>query len=44
MMSKDPDTAVRVANRMKAVYESIGLAHHTYITTINNRGVKMIEE
>jgi homoserine kinase len=42
MLSKDPATAREVEKVMKAVYEKIGLAHHTYVTTINQQGVKII--
>jgi homoserine kinase len=42
MLSKDPATAREVEKVMKAVYERIGLAHHTYVTTINQQGVKVL--
>jgi homoserine kinase len=42
MLSKDPATAREVEKVMKAVYEKIGLAHHTYVTTINQEGVKVL--
>ncbi len=44
MLSRDRDTAARVESAMKSVYAGIGLPHHTYITAINNRGIKIIEE
>jgi hypothetical protein len=29
---------------MHEVFENIGLAHHTYVTTINQHGVKIVSE
>ena len=42
MLSKDQVTAIRVESVMKEIYERIGLAYHTYVTTINMEGVKVI--
>lgn len=42
MLSTDPVTAEKVEKAMKTIYEKIGLAHHTYITTINQEGVKIV--
>jgi homoserine kinase len=42
MLSKDVDTAVRVEAIMQNIYTRIGLDHHTYVTTINQQGVKII--
>jgi homoserine kinase len=42
MLSRDRATALEVEKRMCAVYDKIGLAYHTYITTINREGVKII--
>lgn len=42
MLSKDPGTAEALEKIMKEVYTRIGLDHHTYVTTINNEGVKVI--
>jgi homoserine kinase len=42
MLSTDPVTAEKVEKVMKTIYEKIGLAHHTYITTINQEGVKIV--
>jgi len=42
MLSKDPSTAGEVEKVMKAIYEKIGLAHHTYVTSINQEGVKIV--
>ncbi len=44
MLSKDETTARNVETVMKEIYDSIGLAYHTYVTTINKTGVKIIEE
>jgi homoserine kinase len=43
MLSKDEETANAVEKEMKTFYEKIGLAHYTYVTTINQHGVKIIE-
>jgi homoserine kinase len=42
MLSKDKTTAYAVENIMKDIYQRIGLDHHTYVTTINPQGVKVI--
>ena len=42
MLSKDEQTATAVENVMKEIYNKIGLAYHTYVTTINQTGVKII--
>ena len=43
MLSKDENTALTVENVMKEIYDGIGLAYHTYVTTINKTGVKIVE-
>ncbi|MFT3945508.1 MAG: homoserine kinase [Agriterribacter sp.] len=43
MLSKDEATAVAVENAMKEAYTATGIAYHTYVTTINTQGVKVIE-
>ena len=43
MLSKTKATAVAVENVMKGIYDKIGLAYHTYVTTINQQGVKIID-
>ena len=42
MLSKDQATALEVENVMKEVYERIGIDYHTYVTTINKKGVKVV--
>jgi homoserine kinase len=42
MLSQDYDTAVEVEKTMHGIYTRIGLDHHTYVTTINQQGVKII--
>lgn len=42
MLSKDHSTATVVEKVMQAIYEKIGLAYHTYVTSINQEGVKII--
>ena len=44
MLSKDEATAIQVEMVMKEIYERIGLAYHTYVTTINMEGVKVISD
>ena len=43
MLSKDEATALDVEKIMQEIYTRIGLDHHTYVTTINQDGVKIIE-
>jgi homoserine kinase len=42
MLSKDEKIALEVEKVMQAVYERIGIDYHTYVTTINTQGVKVI--
>jgi len=42
MLSKDQVTALRVEKVMKEVYDRIGIDYHTYVTTINKKGVKVV--
>ena len=42
MLSKDAATAKSVEKLMQEIYIRIGLDHHTYVTTINQHGVKII--
>lgn len=42
MLSKDENTAKAVEEQMHAVYESLALDHHTYVTTINDSGVRFV--
>lgn len=42
MLSRDESTARQVEDIMKDIYTRIGLDHHTYVTTINQQGVKVI--
>ena len=43
MLSKDEATAVAVEHQMHSVYDRLSLEHHTYVTTINQTGVKFIK-
>jgi len=43
MLSKNEATAYEVEKAMKEVYTATGIAYHTYVTTINTQGVKIIE-
>jgi homoserine kinase len=43
MLSRDARTALSVESAMKYVYDKIGIAYHTHVTTINKEGVKIVE-
>jgi homoserine kinase len=43
MLSKDRSTAVLAEQIMENVYTRLGLAYHTYVTTINNEGCQLFE-
>ena len=42
MLSKQEYTAIKVEQVMKDIYNKIGLDYHTYVTKINNQGVKIL--
>lgn len=42
MLSKEEHTAHKVQQEMHAVYNNIGLEHHTYVTRINKEGVRIL--
>jgi homoserine kinase len=42
MLSRDETTAIQLEKIMRDIYQRIGLDHHTYVTTINEQGVKII--
>lgn len=44
MLCKQENIAKDVEIIMKDIYENTGLAYHTYVTTINNNGITIIEE
>ncbi|HEX5667278.1 MAG TPA: homoserine kinase [Chitinophagaceae bacterium] len=44
MLSKDEHTAKAVEKEMAAIYQEAGIDYNTYVTTINNEGVKIIED
>lgn len=43
MLSKDEPTAKAVEKEMASIYTAIGIPFSTYVTTINNQGVKVHE-
>jgi homoserine kinase len=43
MLSKEKETALAVEAEMIQLYTGLGLAHHTYVTTINQAGVEITE-
>lgn len=42
MLSQNEETAKKVEEEMKAIFEAIGIAYYTYITTINEVGIKIL--
>lgn len=42
MLSRDGDSARHLETIMHQIYQRIGLDHHTYVTSINQEGVKII--
>jgi homoserine kinase len=42
MLSKDEKTAIATEKVMKEVYERMGIAYNTYVTTINKKGVEVV--
>ena len=42
MLCKEKKTAEKVEGVMKEIYDKIGLNYHTYVTTINNKGITII--
>jgi len=44
MLSKDEETANKIEKIMQDIYEKIGVDFKTYVTAINNEGVKIVEE
>jgi homoserine kinase len=42
MLSKDESTAKKVEQVMREVYNRIGIDYNTYVTTINKKGVEVI--
>ncbi len=40
-LSKEKETAIAVEKEMKKLYKGLELAHHTYVTTINQTGVEI---
>jgi homoserine kinase len=43
MLSRDEAIAKKVQTVMQEIYQQIGLEFNTYVTTINQKGVKVIE-
>lgn len=41
MLSRDEATAQAVEKEMKAIFTRLGLDHHTYVTTINQQGIRL---
>ena len=44
MLSKNESTAKEIEQVMKTIYTRIGLPHHTYVTTVNYEGVRVIKD
>jgi len=43
MLSKEKDTAMALEKIMQQVYNRLGIAYHTYVTTINQQGVSIVQ-
>jgi homoserine kinase len=43
MLSETESTARNVAEVMHHIYEKLGLDHHTYVTTVNQTGVRFVD-
>ena len=43
MLSINKETADAIEKEMQLIYQRIGLEHYTYVTTVNNDGVKIID-
>lgn len=43
MLSKERSTALSVEAVMKTIFNTIGIAYHTYVTTINHSGVTIVK-
>jgi homoserine kinase len=43
MLSREKDTAIEVEEEIKLIFNKIGIAYNTYVTTINQHGVRIIE-
>lgn len=44
MLSKEEHTAIEVENVMKLIFDKIGIEYNTYVTTINQEGVRIVEQ
>lgn len=44
MLSKDEQTAKQVEQEMITVYKRLSLEHHTYVTTVNHKGIEVVED
>ncbi|MBS1497395.1 MAG: homoserine kinase [Bacteroidetes bacterium] len=44
MLSKSRETAEAIEKEMQMIYQRIGLAHYTYVTTLNMDGVKILNQ
>ena len=40
MLCEEKSTALKVEKIMKDIYDNTGLKYHTYVTTVNNEGIK----
>jgi len=44
MLCKEENAAKKIEAIMKDIYNNMALAYHTYVTTINNKGITITEE
>ena len=43
MLSREKHTAIEVEDEIKIIFNKIGIAYNTYVTTINQHGVRIME-
>jgi homoserine kinase len=44
MLCKEENAAKKIEAIMKDIYNNMALAYHTYVTTINNKGITISQE
>jgi homoserine kinase len=44
MLSETNDTALKVELVMQAIFNTIGIEYHTYVTTVNQHGIRLVEK
>jgi homoserine kinase len=44
MLSETNDTARKVESVMQAIFNTIGIEYHTYVTTVNQQGIRLVDK